>query len=384
MQNGLTVGRLIGREIQHAKLNSLLCLVTVVIATALLVAMVAISRASVDATRVMMKEMGFNLLIVPGGADPARYQALDFQDADMPEEYVQRLAAKGTIPAQHFVAKYQRTIQVDGCTVVLTGVRAELVRHGTQKKPMSTAYDVPQGKVFLGSAAAQALGKGAGDTLTVLGKPFEVGQVLAEVGVIPDDIRLYAHLHDVQEMLDRPGRINAIDALACYCPVRVDDVLGVLEKSVQDVLPDVNVQPYKSILLARHQQRTMVARLEFTALAIVLAGSAAAIWALTYQNVRSRRHEIGVLTALGIVEWRIGALFVGKIMAYSAVGAAMGCLAGYGLAVAFNVTGRAVSPPWTVILAVLVCTPLLAVLFGLPPIVSRLVQEPIDVLGDAE
>jgi len=379
----MTVARLIGREIQHAKLNTALCLVTVVIAAALLVAMVTVSRASVDATRVMMKQMGFNLLIVPGGVEPARYQALDFQDTDMPEEYVQRLAAGGIILAQHFVGKYQKTLQVDGCTVVLTGVLAEIPKHGTQKKPMPTAYEVPRGQVYLGSAAAQALGKGVGDGLTVLGKSLEVGSVLDEVGVIPDDIRLYAHLHDVQELLDRPGRINAIDALACYCPVQVDDILAALKQSVQDVLPDVNVQPYKSILLARQKQRVMLYRLEFAALAIVLAGSAAAIWGLTYQNVRSRRYEIGVLAALGVASRRIAALFVGKILAYSAVGAAAGCLAGYGLALAFNVAGRPMSPPWPVIAAVLVCTPLLAILFGLPAIVSRLVQEPIDVLGDA-
>ncbi|NIA12574.1 MAG: FtsX-like permease family protein [Nitrospiraceae bacterium] len=380
----MTIGRLIRREMQGAKANTVLCFTTVVIATALLVAMVGISRASVDATRISMKRMGFNLLILPSGTDPARFQALDFQDKTMPEEYVTRLATQGTILAQHFVAKYQKTIQVDGCTMVLTGVLSETIKHDTKKKPMDTAYEVPEGKVFVGSAAAKATGVQVGDTLTVLGEPFEVARILDEVGIIPDDIRLYAYLHDVQRLVGAPGRINAIDALACYCPVAVDDVLAALKNSINEVLPDTEVQPYKSILLARQSQRAMMYRLELAVLAIVMAGSAAAIWGLTYQNVRNRRYEIGVLRALGVPDRRIAMLFVGKTLAYSIAGAALGCLCGYYAAVQFNVAERPISVPGNVWLAVLVATPLMTALFALPPLVSRLAQDPLDVLGGAE
>ena len=381
---GMSIGRLIRREMQGAKVNTALCLVTVVIATALLVAMVGVSRASVDATRIGMKRMGFNLLILPGGTDPARFQALDFQDKTMPEEYVTRLAAKGTILAQHFVAKYQTTTQADGCTVVLTGVLSEIVKHGTQKKPMASAYEVPEGKVYVGAAAAKAMGVQVGDTVPVLGESLEVARVLDEVGIIPDDIRLYAHLHDVQRLVDAPGRINAIDALACYCPVAVDDVLAALKNSVHEVLPDTEIQAYKSILLARQSQRAMMYRLQLAALAIVMAGSAAALWALTYQNVRNRRYEIGVLRALGVPDRRIATLFVGKILAYSIAGAAVGCVCGYYAAIQLNASERAISVPGGVWLAVIVATPLMAVLFGLPPVVSRLAQDPVDVLGGGE
>ena len=112
MSSGISLPRLIWREMQRSKFNTLLCLIVVVIATAILIAMVAVSRASVDETRIMMKQMGFNVLITPEGVDPARYQALDFQDADMPEEYVHKLAGSPVV-AQHFVGKLQKTIQVD-------------------------------------------------------------------------------------------------------------------------------------------------------------------------------------------------------------------------------------------------------------------------------
>ena len=381
MGKRMTLAHMILREMQSAKLNTLLCLAIVVVATGLLVAMVAVSRASVDATRVMMKQMGFNLLITPPDVDPARYQALDFQDADMPEDYVSKLAAS-TVLAQHFVGKYQRTIQVDGSIVVLTGVLAEVSRRDDQKKPMPTAFDVARGTVLVGSATAQALKTSVGDTMDILGRSFQVAKVLDEVGAIPEDIRVYAHLHDVQELVDRPGRINAIDALACYCPVPVQDIFSALERSIHEVLPEVHVQPYHSILLSRQRQRALMYRLEFAALAIVMAGSAAALWGLTYQNVRNRRHEIGVLRALGIPDERITALFVGKILAYSVAGAVFGPILGYYGATWINVAGSTVAIPYTVAIAVLVITPLASVLFGLPSIVSGLIRDPLDVLRE--
>ena len=384
MRSSLTLAHIILREMQRSKVNTLLSLAIVVVATGLFVAMVAISLASVDSTRALMKEMGFNLLITPAGVDPARYQALDFQDADMPEDYVAKLAKESGILAQHFVGKYQKTIQIDGCTVVLTGVLAEVVRTGTEKTPMPTAYDVSRGNVLIGSAAARALGKKPGDVVTVKNKSFKVAKVLDEIGAIPEDIRVYAHLHDVQELLGRPGRINAIDALACQCPASLKDIADALRKSINRVLPDVNVQPYHSILLARHKQRILMHRFEMLALAIVMAVSAAAIWGLTHQNVSNRRHEIGVLRAVGVSERRIAALFVGKILCYSFAGAALGCVLGCYGAREFNVAETVILLPWKVYAAVLVITPLAAVLFGLPPIIARLLQEPVEVLGDGD
>ena len=381
MQDRVTLFSMIRRETQRSKTNTLLCLATIMIATGLLVAMVAVTRASVDATRVMMKNLGFNVLITPAGVDPARYQALDFQDADMPEDYIEQLASS-TVLAQHFVGKYQRTVQVDGRTLVLTGVLPEVPKHSAWKPPMQTAHIVPEGKVLLGSAAAAALGLEPGAEIAILGRGFTVDRVLDEVGMIPDDIRVFAHLHDVQQLLGVPGRINAIDALACYCPVDTDDLLGTLVASIERILPDVNVEPYQSILVARQQQREMVYRLELVAVAIVVAGAATAIWGLTYQNVRNRRREIGVLRALGVGDGQIAFLFLGKILAYAVLGTVLGCVLGYGVGHGLNTTGRPTALPMDVFAALLVAAPVAAVLFGLPPIVSGLLLQPTDVLRE--
>ncbi len=382
MRDRMTLSRLIRREMQRSKVNTLLCLIVVTLASGLFVAMTDISLASIDSTRVMMKDMGFNLLVLPRGVDPARYQALDFQDIDMPEEYVKKLSENTVILAQHFVGKYQKTVELDGRKIVLTGVLGEIARTGTEKKPMPTAYTVPKGQVFLGAAAARAMNKKAGDKVTLLGRSFDVGRVLDEIGAMPEDIRVYAHLHDVQELLGRPGRVNAIDALACQCPASAKDIIALISKSIHDVLPDVEVQPYQSILLARHQQRVLMERLQLAALAIVILGSAAAVCGLTYQNVTNRRHEIGVLRALGVADRKIYGVFLGKILVYGVVGSLLGTGLGRMASGWLSVAQSPAVAPLNVLTCVVIITPIACIAFGLPPIVSRLMQEQIEVLGE--
>lgn len=384
MREGISLGKMIVREMLRSKVNTLLCFLVVGVAAGMLTAMSVLSSASVDATRKMMKDMGFNLLITPPGVDPARYQALDFEGGDLPEEYVARLVNESRVMAQHFVGKYQKAIPLNGCMIVLTGVLAERTRVGTEKLPMPTAYDVPEGKVFMGSAAAKALRLEPGSKIEILGKTFEVAKVLDEKGVSPEDIRVFGHLHEVQALLNKPGRVNAIDALACQCPASLKDIIGALEKSVHAVLSDVEVHPYKSILLARHEQRVMVGRLETAALMIMLAGGAAAICGLTYQNVRNRRREIGVLRALGVSGGRIGALFFGKILIYSALGAAAGCAGGLIAANGMNVAYSEAPLPLKAILMFMAAAPLAAVVFGMPPIAAGLLEEAVDALGENE
>ncbi len=378
----MTIIRLIIREAQHAAFNTLLSLGTVTVAVALLVAMVSLSRASVDATRKAMKQLGFNLLIVPNGTDPARYQSLDFQGAVMPESNVHELAQNSML-ATHYVGKLQRTIEIGGQQFVLTGQAAEesAVSRG-QKKPMPSAYIVPPGKVFLGAHASRALEVEIGDTITVLDKEFTVDRVNPDTGIIPDDIRIYMDLHEAQALLGQPGVINAIDALSCQCPVDAKDLIAAVSKDINEILPDVKVEPYQSILLARHHMRVMMDRLAYITLAIVIVGAALAIWALTFQSVRNRRREIGVLRALGIPGWRIALLFIGKILVYAILGAWIGYIAGFAAASQINVVDATLKKPTDLLPLLLIATPIFAALFGAGPILGGLLRNPDDLLRE--
>lgn len=376
--------RLILREMWYSRWNTIACMLVVTAAVGLYVAMQDMGAASVDATRRLMRDMGFNLQIIPASADPARYQALDFAGPDMPETYVEQLVAGRLILAQHFVGKLQHTVRVNDYTVVLTGVLGQSVRTGTARTPMPTSYMVPPGEVFVGAAAARGLGLQAGDHLDILSRVFEVTRILPEYGAVPEDIRVFAHLRDVQELLDRPGRINSIDALACQCPADAKDIVSLVRESIEAALPGVRVQPYYSILLARHEQRVLMRRIQLAVLAGALTAAAAALWGLTYQNASARHHEIGVLRALGFSDVRILFMFLSKTAAYALAGAVAGCVLGRSFSYAAQlVEDPSVLPARGALLLLLPVTVLAALLFCLPPVLGKLLQDPADILAES-
>lgn len=376
----MSITRMIVSEIRNGKLNFLLCLVTVAVACAAFVALLTVSRGAAKSTNRLLRDMGFNILIVPQGTDLPRYWSLDFPEATMPEDYVVKLS-ESKVPAEHFVAKLQTLAVVDGQKVVLTGVLPEVGSAGSSKKaPMG--YDVPKGEAFAGSGIAQKLKLAPGGSVTVMDKVFKVTQVLPETGTM-EDIRLFAHLHDVQPLLGKEGKVNAIDALGCKCQAG-EDFMKVITDGIKTALPGVQVEHYKSIAIARElTRRQFDAWAEAVMIAVLVLG-ACAIAALTYLNVRHRRHEIGLLRTVGVGTPRIAWLFLGKAVLYALLGASLGFALGYGAATVWGpgvAAGKIELDPLLLGYA-LAGAPLVAILFGAVPILHGLLLDPAFVLRE--
>ncbi len=63
----MTITRLVLREFLHGKLNFFLCLLTVVAAAGVFVALLTVSRVAEKSNTALLRDMGFNILIVPKG-----------------------------------------------------------------------------------------------------------------------------------------------------------------------------------------------------------------------------------------------------------------------------------------------------------------------------
>jgi len=104
--------RLLLKEIRHRKLNFLLGLVAVAAAVVLFVAVLTMSDASQRETTRLMRDMGFNILIVPKNTDMTDFWSEDFAKEEMPEEYVHRLAHSGIMTIRHLVATLQKKVGI--------------------------------------------------------------------------------------------------------------------------------------------------------------------------------------------------------------------------------------------------------------------------------
>jgi hypothetical protein len=370
-----------------------------------------------DETRKVMRDLGFNLMLVHRETDIVQFLANRVPTLDMPQDYVQQLARdKRLTLVTHLVGTLRTKIPWEGRDVYLTGYLPETPQsHMRHETPMG--YVVEPGTVLLG----YQLGKNRkpGQSVKVQDKSFRIAEVLPEQGT-EEDSSLTVNLADAQSLLKKPGKINLILALECKC---TENALPQIRRQLGSALPETQVLRDTSKATARTKQRALVqekhreivarqkaaleerkqalaetsARREraqnllesLLGLVTPLAVLAAAVWVglLMLANVRERRMEIGILRALGKTSGTIAALFLGKAVVLGLLGGTIGLTLGVGLAALLIAptpqTALAyVSLRLDVLLAALLGAPLVAALASYLPTLAALSQDPAMALRE--
>ena len=359
-----------------------------------------------DDTRKLMRDMGFNLMIVHEDTDMSDFWAKDFSTVDMPEDYVTKLAAARSITlVTHLVASLQQKIKWNERSVLLVGYLPETPQaHKAKAGKSPMGYVVPKGQVFLGFELAH--GRKVGEKIDILGESFEIGRLIEEKGS-KEDITLVVRLEDAQRILDKKGKVNQILALGCKC---MGERLPKVRSQLEEVLPQTKITEFRSIAVARAEQREMVGDLakkkeadfiadrktmqgrieSFAAVATPLVIVAAAIWIglLALGNVRERRNEIGILRALGSTTGTIGTLFLGRALIQGLIGGVIGFFVGSWIARSLGTSQLAVAgehfeqsgqyATWTIGGAALV-----SAMAAYLPTLLAIVQDPADSLRES-
>lgn len=379
-------------------------------------------------TKRLMRDIGFNVMIFHKDTDMTEFHS-ELIAADMPEQYIYDLGNSEQITkVRHLVATLQQKTKWNDRTVILMGILPSVVQSHLEKKP-PMGYRIEPGTVYLGHELAKD--RQVGDAITVGEHDFKIAKILPEQGT-KEDIMIAMHLHDAQKVLDKPEKINQIMALGCQCKF---DRLGEIREQLETVLPDTRVTEFRSIAIARAEQRKLVAenrtamidetkadhaRLlanqqeinrqlnEQTAashqqileakrqeredvedsliamfnvtapLVILICG----VWIglLAWHNVRERRPEIGILRALGKGSGSIAALFLGKALLLGLIGGAIGCGLGYLVAASFGQAALQSAGTW--LIATIIGAPLVALLATYLPALFAIGQDPAIVLRD--
>lgn len=411
----MTLGRLIVREIGHRKLNFLFGVIAVGVAVACLVTALSALRAHdrrseqiiaareaetrekmaalEDDYRKITLRMGFNVLILPKDQNLSDLYADDFASKYMPEEYAARLVKSRVATINHVLPSLQQKVKwpEQQRTIILMGVRGEVYLQNAKQKPLLAP--VAAGTMVVGAELHRSLHLKVGDKVKLLGREFTVAKLYDERGN-KDDITIWINLGEAQELLNKPGLINAILALDCTCDTV--DRLSRIRPEITRILPDTQVIEYASQAIARAETRTRASdaaqaalerekqnraklrreRESFGAVLVPLVTLGSAIWIglLALANVRERRTEIGILRALGVGTPQILAVFLGKAIVIGLVGAALGYPAGL-LTGAPAVDSRMLP-------AVLAGAPVLAALASWLPALLAAQQDPADVLRE--
>jgi cell division protein FtsX len=377
---------------------------------ALLQAAEAATRSRVwqleDDYRVIMKRMGYNVLIVASNENIAALHARGVPARHMPEHYCDMLATSQLMTIRHLLPSLQQVITWPDTQheAVLIGVRGEAAgTFGSEQTPL--LQPVEPGMIVLGHTLAAARAIGTGAVVHVLGRAFHVARVQAERGT-RDDISAWIALRDAQTLLKLPGRISCIMALECACTA---DALADIRAEIARVLPGVQAlelaavargrmearrraaQEAQAAVAAVHSQRTHLRGI-LTQYAGILTPSVmliSAVWVglCALGNVRERRSEIAIIRALGGRTRTVLMLFLSKALAVGAIGSVLGCAAGIAGSVAAlglpTMTLSALLPALRDVLVVtLLGVPLLAMAASWVPAAWAAAQDPATILRE--
>ena len=426
----MTVWRLVSKEIGHRRLSFALAVVAVAVAVGVLAGHLILLRAYdlrteavldarqqaaeprlaalEDDYRKYMKDLGFNLLILPEQQDLSEFWTKGYGTHTMPEAYVRKLADSGTDSMRHLLPIVQQRVlwPEQKQRIILIGTRGEVpLKHRRPKEPMLLA--VPPGKAVVGYELASTLGLQAGDRIVLLGTEFVVAECRPERGSA-EDMTVWVDLGAAQKLLKMPGEINAIEALKCFCP---GEGVDVLRAEVAGILPATKVvlrqnevtvranarnrardEHEASLAEAKSERAKLRAGREALAAVVVpllILGAAVWVGLSALGNVRQRSVEIGILCALGVRSRQILAVFLTKAVLIGLLGALLGYAVGMVVGVAGGGTDQgaeATATPLTLfdpvlLIAVVLATPALAALASWAPatIAGRL--DPATVLA---
>ncbi len=152
--------RLVIKELLYRRINSLIILLTVILASTVAVTIYTLSKASENETRKIMREQGLNLYIFPKGTNLIDFYSVN-NTGTFPEEYVDKLAESKTFDAvRHLTGilqvKYPDWTDPNGSThqIVLFGYKDEAMQRFLPKQE-TMGFDVEKGTVHVGFTSVE-------------------------------------------------------------------------------------------------------------------------------------------------------------------------------------------------------------------------------------
>jgi putative ABC transport system permease protein len=231
---------------------------------------------------------------------------------------------------------------------------------GTQVTGVSAvnpAWHIAQGRWAAGANNEAVVGAGvarrnswkAGSEITVLGAPFKVAGILS-TGDEADD-RVFLPLSRVQELTQRPGKVDRIDVAALTKPEddfarRDPNTMTAKEKErwscanyvtsiayeIEQALPGTRARPVRRVADNEGKILGRVGGLMGLITLVALLSAGLTVWSLTAATMVERRGEIAIMQAIGGARWVVGTLFGLEIALIGLAGGVIGAFAGVVLA----------------------------------------------------
>jgi putative ABC transport system permease protein len=182
------------------------------------------------------------------------------------------------------------------------------------------------GQVLAGSAAAAAFSLAPGAKFSLDGREYTVSGLLLPTGGDDDQV-LFMDLHALQAATGNAGLVHFVEvaALCSGCPI--EDIVTQINAG----LPGVEVSALQQVVRQRMATVDFVKHLALTVSLVILLTACVMIGLSIFSAVSERKHEIGVLRAMGFPKASVYLVFSFEALAIGLAAAIVGYLGGFGL-----------------------------------------------------
>lgn len=308
-----------------------------------------------------------------------------------------------------------RVVEINGKKVMLTGTYFEEEVEGTGEvggfktgvKIISPWWQVEgswpgEGEALVGIRAAENLGVGLGEVLSVeyggRESGFRVSGILSTGG--SEDSEVFIPLGEAQALFDMPGAVDRVVVSALtkpepeggidieklteeefeewYCTPYISSIMFQLE----EVIPDATARPIRQVAENEGKLLKKFEMMMFLITGIALASASLGVMASMMTVVFERRHEIGLMKAIGADDTQISQVFFAEAAVIGITGGGVGIIIGTGLArmLGIGVFGAVINPSSIAIVVALSLSVLVALLGSLIPVKEAVKTKPAVIL----
>lgn len=293
---------------------------------------------------------------------------------------------------------FEEEIEVPGFKKAFVGGRTgeeEARKFKTGVKRISPWWEVTgnwpdKGEALVGTSAAEKLGVNQGEVFTMnyMGKEstFRVSGILSTGG--SEDNEVFISLDEAQFLFNKPGAVDrvVVSALtkpepeggidpekltpeefdAWYCTPYISSIMLQLE----EVIPDAHVKPIRQVAENEGELLKKFEMMMFLITGIALISAALGVMSTMMTMIFERRHEIGLMKAIGADETQISMVFFAEAVVIGIIGGALGVIIGMGLAkvLGIGVFGTVINPSAIAIAVTLLFSVMVALLGSLLPV----------------
>lgn len=321
-------------NLRRRKARSLFSIVGLLIGTATVVALTSITTAMKADLATKLDQYGANIVVMPRSNDLSlsyggvTVGGVAFDVKDLPADAPARIRSiKNKESVSTVAPKVLAAVKAEGSAQPLLLVGVDFGAEFRMKKWWEVTGHKPAkpDEVLLGATVAQKLGKQAGDSLTLNGRPFKVTGVLHELGDQEDGL-IIGDLKATQDLSGQPGKLSLIEvsALCNTCPIEE------IVKQINAAIPSAKAVALKQAVRAREDTVGRLNRFSVAVSVVVLLIGTLVVSTTMLSSVNERTREIGILRAVGFRRKHIIQLILEEALVISLAGG----LTGYVLGVA--------------------------------------------------